>query len=77
MNVDEDETVKFERDDEFELMLTAIEENSGYMIILATIEWGKSLCIEYNKTKPMHDRLELTHLKSHYYVIKSKFIVHW
>ena len=59
---------KFERDDEFELMLTAIEENSGYMIILATIEWGKSLCIEYNKTKPMHDRLELTHLKSHYHV---------
>ena len=69
MNVDE--ATKFDRDDEFELMLTAIEENSGHMIILATIEWGKSLCLEYDKAKPINSRIELTHLKSHYHIIKS------
>ena len=71
MNVDEDETVKFERDDEFELMLTAIEETSGYMIILATIEWEKSLSFEYDKTKPVNSRLKLTRLKSHYKIKHS------
>ena len=69
MNVDE--ATKFDRDDEFELMLTAIEENSGHMIILATIEWGKSLCLEYDKTKSINSRIELTHLKSHYHIKKS------
>lgn len=62
---------KFEREDEFELMLAAIEENSGHMIILTTIEWKKLLCIKYDKTKPMHDRLELTHLESHYKINDS------
>ena len=47
-------------------MLTAIEENSGHMILLATIEWGKSLCLKYDSTKPIHSRMELTHLKSYY-----------
>ena len=66
---------KFERDDEFELMLTAIEENSGHMIILATIEWGKSLSFEYDKTKPVNSRLKLTRLKSHYNIRQSKFVL--
>ena len=75
MNVDVDETVKFDRDDEFELMLTAIEENSGHMIILATIEWGKSLSFEYDNSKPVNSRLKLTRLKSHYNIRQSKFVL--
>ena len=59
---------KFEREDEFELMLTAIEENSGHMIVLATIEWGKSLSFKYDHSKPVDSRLKLTHLKSRYYI---------
>ena len=53
------------RDDSFELMLTAIEENSGHMIILATIEWGKSLCLEYDSKKSMHSRISLNSLNTY------------
>ena len=61
---------KFKRDDKFELMLTAIEENSGHIINLAKIEWGKMLTLEYDIKKELHSRIELTHLKS-YYIIRD------
>ena len=56
---------KLKRDDKFELMLTAIEENSGHMIILATIEWGKEVCLQYDNTKSMHSRISLNSLNTY------------
>ena len=53
-----------ERDSKFKLMLTAIEENSGHVIILANIEWGKSLFSDYDVTKGMHARIGLSRLKT-------------
>ena len=51
---------KSDRDFKADLMLTAIEENTGHMIILAVIEWGKFVCFQYDHTKPVHSRIKLT-----------------
>ena len=64
----------FEREDKFELMLVAIEENSGHMIVLKTIEWGKSISLQYDCTKEMHERLKLNHLNTCCKVKHSQFI---
>ena len=39
---------KTDRDFKADLMLAAIEENTGHMIILAVIEWGKFVCLQYD-----------------------------
>ena len=51
---------KTDRDFKADLMLVAIEENTGHMIILAVIEWGKFVCLKYDHTKPVHSRIKLT-----------------
>ena len=51
---------KSDRDFKADLMLAAIEENTGHMIILAVIEWGKFICLQYDHTKPVHSRIKLT-----------------
>ena len=51
---------KTDRDFKADLMLAAIEENTGHMIILAVIEWGKFVCLKYDHTKPVHSRTKLT-----------------
>ena len=56
---------KIEKSRNFKLMLTAIEENSGHMIVLAEIWWGKSFCIKYDCEKPMHSRISMTKVSSH------------
>ena len=56
---------KCDRDFKAELMLTAIEENSGHMIILATVDWGKIACLQYNRAKPIHSRIELIEYNSY------------
>ena len=50
---------------DFELMLTAIEENSGYMINLATIKWGKHISMHYSSTRLKHPRTDLNLLESY------------
>lgn len=50
---------------DFELMLTAIEENSGYMINLATIKWGKYISMNYSSTRLKHPKTDLNVLESH------------
>ena len=54
-----------EIEDDFELMLTAIEENSGHMINLATIEWGKDINLQYDCEKLMHSRINMIKLHSY------------
>ena len=56
---------KIEKSRNFKLMLTAIEENSGHMIVLAEILWGKSFCINYDWEKPMHSRISMSKVSSH------------
>ena len=64
--IKQDETLeKFREDMKFVLMLTAIEENSGHMIVLTTIEWGVDICLQYDVTKPMHSRISMTRLKTY------------
>ena len=56
---------KIGRDDNFELRLAAIEENSGHLITMATIEWGKRIVLQYDCSKEMHSRLKLNELNSY------------
>ena len=55
--------IRFEREENFELMLTAVEENSGHMIILATVDWKHELSFEVDVKRPVYSRLELTGLE--------------
>ena len=66
---------KCDRDFKAELMLTAIEENSGHMIILATVDWGKFTCLQYNRAKPIHSRIELIEYNSYCQRKISKYFV--
>ena len=54
---------RFEREENFEMMLTAVEENSGHMIILATVDWKHKLSFEVDVKRPVYSRLELTDLE--------------
>ena len=57
---------KLHKDINFELRLTAIEENSGHMIVLSTIEWGKSIILQYDSSsQEMNSRLKLNHLSGY------------
>ena len=57
---------KLHKDINFELRLTAIEENSGHMIVLSTIEWGKSIILQYDSSsQEMNSRLKLNHLNGY------------
>lgn len=51
---------QIERDDKFELMLTAIEENSGHMIVLKTIEWEKSVNLQYDQIGILQIEVEIS-----------------
>ena len=61
----------FDTDFKFVLMLTAIEENSGHRINLATIEWGKDIYLQYDHTKPMYSRMSMNRLMSYCNLKKS------
>ena len=74
-NTDKYKLKSFKREDEFELMLTAIEENSGHMIILARVEWGKTLRLQYDCKRSIHERLELTELKTYCKFRDGQFIL--
>ena len=69
------EILQYEREDEFELMLTAVEENSGHMIILATVEWGKSLVLSYDRTQLMHSRMSVKDFQNYCRLKNSKLKV--
>ena len=53
----------FEREVNFETMLMAVEENSGHMIILATVDWKHKLSFEVDVERPIFLRLKLTDLE--------------
>lgn len=55
----------FHRDFKADLMLAAIEENSGHMITLAVVEWGKTVGLKYDRTRIEHDRISLTNHTSY------------
>ena len=48
---------KFVRDLKFDLMLAAIEENSGHMIILSNIKWGIKVDFQIENSRLMHSRV--------------------
>ena len=56
---------KFHRDFKADLMLAAIEENSGHMIVLAVVEWGKTIGLRYDRTRNEHDRIRMTNHNSY------------
>ena len=62
---------QLEKDDEFELMLTAIEENSGHTIVLGTIRWGRFFRWQYDCTKSMHSRINMKKINSYCFLSKS------
>ena len=69
MQVREDECrllEKFHRDFKADLMLAAIEENSGHMIVLAVVEWGKTIGLRYDRTRNEHDRIRMTNHNSYF-----------
>ena len=74
INYDGSKLKRFEKEDDFELMLTAIEENSGHRINLATIEWGKDIYLQYDHTKPMYSRMNMNRLNSYCNLKKSQFV---
>ena len=57
---------KCHRDFKADLMLAAIEENSGHMIILAAVEWGKIIDLRYDGTRNEHDRIVMTNHSSNF-----------
>ena len=52
------------RDISFELMLVAIEENSGHWINLTNVEWGQEVQIQVDTNRPVNSRLQLKHYKT-------------
>ena len=62
-----------QRENNFEVMLTVIEENSGHMITLATVEWGKSFRLQYDCKKAMHSRISMTEVESFCTLNESQF----
>ena len=55
---------RYERDLEFELMLVAIEEISGHMIVLSKIKWGHKVDLKIDNSQKMHSRIEITEFKT-------------
>ena len=49
------------RDVRFELMLVAIEENSGHWIDLTKVKWGQKVQIQVDTNMPVNSRLQLKH----------------
>ena len=58
------EITRFDREENFEMMLTAVEENSGHIIILATVDWTHKVNFQVDVKKPVHSRLKLTGLET-------------
>ena len=56
----------FEREESFELMLTAVEENSGHMIVLATVQWSHVVDFQVDVNREVHSRLKLKGLETTY-----------
>ena len=56
--------LELNRDIRFELMLVAVEENSGRWMILETIEWGQKVQIQVDTKMPINSRLKLREYKT-------------
>ena len=65
---------EMDRASSFELMLVAIEENSGCMAKLASVDWNFSLKLERDSSKPMHYQTELNELKNECFFDDSEFL---
>ena len=59
----ENDCVGFDRKIKFELMLVAIEENSGCMAVLSSVHWNYNLNIERDPCKPLHYQTKLNKLE--------------
>ena len=55
--------VQLDRKIKFELMLVAIEENSGCMAVLASVYWNFNVNIERDPCKPLHYQTKLNKLE--------------
>ena len=65
---------KYHRDFKAEMILAAIEENSGHMIILAAVDWGKTVGLKYDRTRNEHDRIRMTNHNSYCNEINGLFL---
>ena len=65
---------EFNRKSELELMLVAIEENSGCMAKLASVHWNFKLNLQRDSSKPMHYQTELNELKNECFFDNSEFL---
>ena len=52
------------REASYELMLVAVEENSGRWMKLETIEWGQKVQIQVDTKMPLNSRLKLKEYKT-------------
>ena len=71
----ENDFVGFDRKIKFELMLVAIEENSGCMAVLASVHWNYNLNIERDPSKPLHYQTKLNKLKIESFFDESECFV--
>ena len=55
---------KYRRELSFTLLLAAIEENSGKMIILTELKWTNSIQLKIDTSKPYNCRLEAEKYKT-------------
>ena len=55
--------VEVDRKLKFKLMIVAIEENSGCMAELSSVDWSFDLNLERNSHLPLHSQMKLTELK--------------
>ena len=56
--------LEVDRKTNFELMLVAIEENSGRWINLTKLEWGQKVQLQVDRKMPINSRLRLKQHKT-------------
>ena len=60
---DKGQFVEVDRKIKFKLMIVAIEENSGCMAELLSVDWSFVLNLERDPSMPLHSQMKLNKLK--------------
>ena len=69
-----DDLVELDRNMKFELMLVAIEENSGCMSVLSSVGWSYKLISERDPLKDVHFQTKLDELSIESFNSESEYI---
>ena len=67
--------VEVDRKIKFKLMIVAIEENSGCVAELSSVNWSFDLDLERDPYMPLHSQMKLNELKIECFFDESKYNV--